>query len=121
MSQLEGMIDTANNGKEAFEAVKLAYLEGKSQYCLILMDCSMPIMDGYDASTAISQYLQNRAAQVPMIVACTGHVEQEYVAKAWSHKMDEVIPKPVSSANIEIVLEELIEFNISGVELIKQR
>lgn len=52
-SSLEKFIDTANNGREALEAIKLASLEGKSQYCLILMDCSMPIMDGYDASAAI--------------------------------------------------------------------
>ena len=49
---------------------------------------------------------------MPRIVACTGHVEEEYVAKAWSYKMDEVIPKPVSSALIEIVLEELIDFDV---------
>ena len=47
-----------------------------------------------------------------MIVACTGHVEEEYIAKAWSNNMDEVIAKPVSSAQIETVLEELIEFDI---------
>lgn len=47
-----------------------------------------------------------------MIVACTGHVEEEYIAKAWSKDMDEVIAKPVSSAQIEMVLEELIEFDV---------
>lgn len=54
VSSLEKIIDTANDGREALEAIKLAYLTGKSQYCLILMDCSMPIMDGYDSSAAIN-------------------------------------------------------------------
>ena len=54
VSSLDKIIDTANNGKEAVEAIKLAYLRGNSQYCLILMDCSMPIMDGYEASAEIN-------------------------------------------------------------------
>ena len=29
-----------------------------------------------------------------MIVACTGHTEDEYIKKAFMHQMDEVIPKP---------------------------
>ena len=35
-----------------------------------------------------------------MIVACTGHTENEYIKKAWRHSIDEVIAKP---ANIEVV------------------
>ena len=31
-----------------------------------------------------------------MIVACTGHTEEEYIKKAWAHQMDEVVAKPVS-------------------------
>ena len=54
MSSLEKIIDTANDGKEALEKIKLAFLTGKSQYSLILMDCSMPVMDGYESSAAIN-------------------------------------------------------------------
>ena len=35
-----------------------------------------------------------------MIVACTGHVEEQYIKKAWNHKIDEVIPKPI---NVDIL------------------
>jgi hypothetical protein len=31
-----------------------------------------------------------------MIVALTGHTEEEYIKKAWIHQMDEVIPKPTN-------------------------
>lgn len=41
-----------------------------------------------------------------MIVACTGHSENEYVKKAWRHQMDEVVAKP---ANIEVISEILKE------------
>ena len=51
------LVDIRSNGREAVEAVKKAFLSGKSEYGLILMDCSMPIMDGYTASTKIKKYL----------------------------------------------------------------
>ena len=37
-----------------------------------------------------------------MIIACTGHVEEEFIKKAWQKKIDEIIPKPV---NIDILKE----------------
>ena len=49
-SVLMKIVDTRSNGKEAVDAVKKAFLSGKTEYGLIMMDCSMPIMDGYTAS-----------------------------------------------------------------------
>ena len=39
------------------------------------MDCSMPVMNGYEASIAIRNYVKNKNIMQPMIVACTGHTE----------------------------------------------
>jgi hypothetical protein len=44
-----------------------------------------------------------------MIVACTGHTEEEYIKKAWIHLMDEVVPKPTNTKIIKIILSEIIE------------
>jgi len=30
-----------------------------------------------------------------MVVACTGHTEEEYIQKAWRHQMDEILSKPI--------------------------
>ena len=46
-----------------------------------------------------------------MIVACTGHVEDEYIRKAWAHQMDEVIAKPISVERVEELLEEMVDFD----------
>ena len=64
------------------------------------MDCSMPIMNGYEASDAIRSFIRNKNFLQPMIVACTGHTEQEYIKKAWVHQMDEVVAKPM---NVEVI------------------
>ena len=44
------MVDRAYNGKEALTLVSDSYNQGKHVYCLILMDLSMPILDGYEAT-----------------------------------------------------------------------
>jgi CheY-like chemotaxis protein len=46
--------DFAYNGEEALEAVKTAIFESDPfRYSLILMDCNMPFMDGYEATHKI--------------------------------------------------------------------
>ena len=42
---------------------------------LILMDCNMPVMDGYDACHNIRQFLYSRNIPQPLIIAVTGHSE----------------------------------------------
>lgn len=45
----------------------------------------MPFMDGYEASDEIRRYMKAHSIEQPMIVACTGHTEPEYIQKAWRH------------------------------------
>ncbi len=44
-----------------------------------------------------------------MIVACTGHTEEEFIQKAWRHQMDEVVGKPINLLIIKDILREVIE------------
>ena len=43
-----------------------------------------------------------------MIVACTGHTEEEYIKKAWRYEIDEVVPKPTNIQVIKEILQEII-------------
>ena len=47
------IIDSASNGMEAFTAVKSAIEMEEHEYGLIFMDCSMPVLDGYEATDRI--------------------------------------------------------------------
>ena len=43
-----------------------------------------------------------------MVVACTGHTEEEYIQKAWRHEMDEVVAKPINIKVIKEILQEIL-------------
>ena len=43
-----------------------------------------------------------------MIVACTGHTEEEFVKKAWKYQMDEFLMKPTSLEVLQSILQEML-------------
>ena len=107
-SKIGEIIDSAINGQQAFDKVKQAYKKKQYSYGLIFMDCSMPIMDGYEASEKIRNFVRINDLLQPMIIAITGHTEEEYIKKAWKYQMDEVLPKPTNINIIKEILREII-------------
>ena len=70
------IIDYAYNGLEAFTKVKDAF-EKDARICgLILTDISMPVMDGFEVADEVRDFYREVEVPQPMIVACTGHVEE---------------------------------------------
>jgi len=47
------MVHEANNGQDAVNKVESNHIHNKSSYGIIFMDCSMPIMNGYEACKKI--------------------------------------------------------------------
>jgi PAS domain S-box-containing protein len=93
-------VDEAANGKEA---VRMAC---ENPYDLILMDISMPILNGIDASRSIRQAGKN---DVP-IVALTAHAYPEDAVRCMDAGMNDVVTKPLDQK----MLLSKIELLISG-------
>ena len=73
------------------------------------MDCSMPIVDGYDACDMIRNFVRSKNILQPKVIACTGHTEEEYIYKAWRHGFDEIVAKPIRVELMKLILKETIE------------
>ena len=87
------------NGQEAVAAVEA------SDFRLVLMDCQMPVMDGYEATERI-RHLPAPRCHVP-IVALTASVYREELRQCIVAGMDETLAKPLTSAALVEVLERL--------------
>ncbi|MCP4044013.1 MAG: response regulator, partial [Gammaproteobacteria bacterium] len=78
--------DTAVNGQEAVERC-----QQETGYDLVLMDCQMPVMDGFDATQAIRE--RERGGRIP-IIALTANAMESDRQKCLDAGMDDHLSKP---------------------------
>ncbi|MDO3387608.1 response regulator [Gilvimarinus sp. SDUM040013] len=93
----------AENGRQAFEAVRTA----DPAYDLILMDCEMPEMDGFEATEAIRDYEKRNALPATTIVALTAHALQEHREAVFACGMDHFLCKPITLDSLTTALNKL--------------
>jgi CheY-like chemotaxis protein len=87
-------VELAANGQEAVEAVE------RSRFDLVLMDCQMPVMDGYEAATLIrSREAEHGTGHLP-IVALTADVMEEARSRCLEAGMDDYLAKPIKPAQL---------------------
>lgn len=93
-------VTVAANGKEAVT------LFVKNDYDLILMDCQMPVMDGFAATKEIRSFIQvHQKSDIP-IIALTANALVGDKERCLDAGMDGYITKPVTLEELEIILEK---------------
>jgi two-component system sensor histidine kinase/response regulator len=90
--------DVAANGMEALEAAR------RSRYDVILMDCQMPQMDGYEASRQIRLHEQTEGGKPVYIIAMTANAMQGDREKCLEAEMNDYLSKPVKDTDLKAAL-----------------
>lgn len=81
--------DAAADGIEALEKVKSA------PYCLVITDCVMPKMDGYQLARGIRKWEAATGRKRVAIIACTANDMPDEARKCAAAGMDEFLSKPL--------------------------
>ncbi len=104
LTRYDCQITHAWNGKEALE------LKSKQKFDLILMDCQMPEMDGFEATRAIRELEQRNQEMATPIIALTANALKGDRTKCLQAGMDDFISKPVRKETLaSVVLKWLPE------------
>jgi len=95
LSKLGYRADVAANGLEVLESIS------RIQYDIILMDCHMPEMDGYEATLKIRSHRNHDQIQ---IIAMTANAMQGDREKCLDAGMNDYISKPVKLEELKSAL-----------------
>ncbi len=113
LSRMGCRVDVAADGAQA-----LSCLEHDS-YDLVLMDCQMPNMNGYDATSAIRRREGERGHTT--IVALSASVLPEERARCVEAGMDDYVAKPFSQRDLQRVLERWLDSRVEQAEPVLPR
>ena len=94
-------VDVVSNGREALDAIH------HTPYAVILMDCQMPDMDGYEATRAIRRGEDNLSSSLP-IIALTSNAMEGDREKCLACGMNDYLTKPLQRAELAMILQRWI-------------
>jgi CheY-like chemotaxis protein/HPt (histidine-containing phosphotransfer) domain-containing protein len=92
------------NGEQAVRAV------GSAEFDVVLMDCQMPVMDGWEATRQIRKLEGGGAARTPIVALTASAVEGDR-QRCLEAGMDDYVTKPIDP---EMLLEAIRRFRRSG-------
>jgi two-component system sensor histidine kinase/response regulator len=101
LEKLGCRVDTAENGIEAIKKVE------QFVYDLVLMDCQMPGMDGYEATAEIRRW-DGPSRHIP-IIAVTAHAMQGDKEACLRAGMDDYMSKPVRKEAVSEMIKKWIQ------------
>jgi CheY-like chemotaxis protein/HPt (histidine-containing phosphotransfer) domain-containing protein len=92
--------DVAHNGRQAVELV------ARGRYGLVLMDCQLPVLDGYQATAEIRR-CEATTRHTPIVAMTAGVLEDR--ERCLAAGMDDHIAKPVLLAEVQALLSRWLE------------
>ena len=100
IQKLGYLVDAVDNGKKAVEIV----ISDPQRYAMVLMDCQMPEMDGFEATRRIRKSEKSTKTHIPIIAMTANAMEGDRKA-CEKAGMDDYISKPVTLKILAEILE----------------
>jgi CheY-like chemotaxis protein len=100
-------VDIARHGKEALQCLQTASTD--HPYHLVLMDCQMPEMDGYETTRQIRAGIAGKPYQTVPIIAMTAYAMAGDPEKCLMAGMDDYMSKPLTKGKVIAVLAKWSE------------
>ena len=98
-------VTLAGNGKMALEVLD------STEFDLVLMDCQMPEMDGYQATLEIRKIEKETKKHIP-IIGLTANAMKGDREKCLDAGMDEYLPKPIKANDLGRILPKAFRFKV---------
>jgi signal transduction histidine kinase/ActR/RegA family two-component response regulator len=103
LAKLGAQVDVAKHGREAVEMLS------RSRYDLVLMDCQMPEMDGFEATRIIRDRTSAVLDHEIPVVAMTANAFPEERARALACGMNDFLAKPVDRSMLANMLDKWLK------------
>jgi len=103
LAKLDYQVTLAENGQQALEVLQ-AHASGEFE--LVLMDCQMPIMDGFDATRSIRQGKAGKQHKSIIIIALTANAMDEDKEQCLAAGMNDYLAKPIQLQILKDKLEQ---------------
>lgn len=99
--------EAVTNGKEALNKVRRSH----QTYDVILMDCQMPVMDGYETTRYIREWEVGSSMARTPVIALTADVLPDTKRNCIESGMNDYLSKPVRKENLRNVIARWIDLS----------
>jgi signal transduction histidine kinase/DNA-binding response OmpR family regulator len=107
-------VDVANHGEEALS------LFASQEYDAVLMDCQMPVMDGYMATTNIRELEQNEGRGHVPVIAMTADAVKGDKERCFQVGMDDYLSKPFTQSDLHSMLRKWMPQHELDAEVVEK-
>lgn len=106
----------AMNGLEAYKIIKNDLLKKRQEICMIIMDCNMPVLDGFQASVKINKYCLKKGKNKIPILAVTANTTFADVLQCKKNGMDYFLEKPIKKTELKKTLQMILDIKIEEIK-----
>ncbi len=91
-----------SNGEEALSSIQ------REHFHLVLMDCEMPVMDGFEATELVRRWEEESGRQRTIVVALTAHLLEQLQDRIHAAGMDDQVSKPLRIHELQDLLRRWV-------------